>query len=201
MTTDSTSLDVESTDHDQHAQSELNPLLGNDLKVVLTKQEARSARAQFLALCWTLFVIGWCDGSTGPLLPRVQTFYDVSSSWPYSFDYSSMSWAGYEFCRSGLKQCLGYLFWALRSAMVVGTRCQLPYTIFQGAFVGAMINIPLNNKLGLGRVSIQANDFFLTFMSQTCNSDTGGRASLPDYGVSLPISCTSFSVFRFILCY
>ena len=84
--------------------------------------------------------------------------------------------------------------------MVVG-RCQLPYAIFQGAFVGAMINIPLNNKLGLGRVSIQADDFFLNFMSQTCTSDTGGRASLPDYGVSLPISCTSFSVFRFILCY
>ena len=74
MTTDSTILDVESTD--QRAQSELDPLLGNDLKV-LTKEEARSARAQFLALCWTLFLIGWCDGSTGPLLPRIQKFYDV----------------------------------------------------------------------------------------------------------------------------
>ena len=47
MTTDSTILDVESTD--QPAQNELYPLLGNDLKV-LTKEEARSARAQFLAL-------------------------------------------------------------------------------------------------------------------------------------------------------
>ena len=156
MTTDSTSLDVESTDHDQHAQSEHDPLLGNDLKV-LTKQEARSAHAQFLALCWTLFVVGWCDGSTGPLLPRIQKFYEVS--WSYSFEYFSMSWIGYEFCRSGLKQCLGYLFCILRSAMVVG-RCQLPYAIFQGAFVGAMINIPLNNKLGLGRVSIQVWWFF-----------------------------------------
>ena len=88
MTADSTCLDVESTDHDQHARSELDPLLGNDLKV-LTKQEARSARAQFLALCWALFVIGWFDGSTGPLLPRIQKFYDVS--WPYSFVYFSMS--------------------------------------------------------------------------------------------------------------
>ena len=82
MTADSTSLDVESTDHDQHGRSELDPLLGNESKV-LTKQEARSARAQFLALCWALFVIGWFDGSTGPLLPRIQKFYDVS--WPYSF--------------------------------------------------------------------------------------------------------------------
>ena len=86
MTTDSTISDVESID--QHQQSEFDPLLGNDLKV-LTKQEARSARAQFLALCWAVLVIGWCDGSTGPLLPRIQKFYDVS--WPYSFDYISMS--------------------------------------------------------------------------------------------------------------
>ena len=75
-------MDVESTDHDQRARSELDPLLGNDLKA-LTNQEARSARAQFLALCWALFVIGWFDGSTGPLLPRIQKFYDVG--WPYSF--------------------------------------------------------------------------------------------------------------------
>ena len=79
MTADSTSLDVESTDHDQHGRSELDPLLGNESKV-LTKQEARSARAQFLALCWALFVIGWFDGSTGPLLPRIPKFYDVN--WP-----------------------------------------------------------------------------------------------------------------------
>ena len=83
MTADSTSLDVESNDHDQHSRSELDNLLGNDLMVALTNQEARSARAQFLALCWALFVIGWFDGSTGPLLPRIQKFYDVS--WPYSF--------------------------------------------------------------------------------------------------------------------
>ena len=67
--------------------------------------------------------------------------------------------------------------------------------------MGAMINIPLNNKLGLGRVSIQANFFFLNFISQICTSDAGARASLPDYNVSYPISCTSLSGFRFILCY
>ena len=82
MTADSTCLDVESTDHDQHSRSELDNLLGNELKV-LTNQEDRSARAQFLALCWALFVIGWFDGSTGPLLPRIKKFYDVS--WLYSF--------------------------------------------------------------------------------------------------------------------
>jgi hypothetical protein len=82
ITDDNTNLrlDVESTDHEQPAQSvsEIDPLMGNDVKEP-TKQEARVARAQFLALCWTLFVLGWNDGSTGPLLPRIQEFYDVNS--------------------------------------------------------------------------------------------------------------------------
>ena len=47
---------------------------------VPSKQEARVARAQFVTLCWTMFTIGWTIGSTGPLLPRIETYYDVS--WP-----------------------------------------------------------------------------------------------------------------------
>jgi len=34
-------------------------------------------RIQFFALCWTLFLAGWCDSSTGPLLPRIQNAYHV----------------------------------------------------------------------------------------------------------------------------
>ena len=76
--------DVESTCHEQQARSELDPLIQRDEKGP-TKKEARIARAQFLALCWALFVIGWTDGSTGPLLPRIQNVYDVS--WRFPFDY------------------------------------------------------------------------------------------------------------------
>ena len=34
-------------------------------------------RIQFFALCWTLFLAGWSDSSTGPLLPRIQNVYHV----------------------------------------------------------------------------------------------------------------------------
>ena len=74
--------DVESTCHEQQARCELDPLIQRDEKGP-TKKEARIARAQFLALCWALFVIGWTDGSTGPLLPRIQNVYDVS--WRFLF--------------------------------------------------------------------------------------------------------------------
>ena len=80
-------VDVESTDHQQRVQSEQDPLIQHVVKVP-SKQEANVARAQFLAICWSMFVAGWTNSSTGPLLPRIQLFYDVSSlSWPlFLFD-------------------------------------------------------------------------------------------------------------------
>ena len=80
-------VDVESTDHEQRLQSELNPLIQHVVKVP-SKQEANVARAQFLALCWSMFVMGWTNSSTGPLLPRVQIFYGVSAlSWPIRYSF------------------------------------------------------------------------------------------------------------------
>lgn len=45
--------------------------------VVQTKAQRLRARIQFATLCWTLYVIGWNDGTTGPLLPRIQKVYNV----------------------------------------------------------------------------------------------------------------------------
>lgn len=35
------------------------------------------AHIQFATLCWSLFMAGWNDGTTGPLLPRLQSVYHV----------------------------------------------------------------------------------------------------------------------------
>ena len=43
------------------------------------KRSAWVAHIQFIALCWTLFVAGWNDATTGPLLPRMQSAYHVCS--------------------------------------------------------------------------------------------------------------------------
>ena len=72
-----TTQDVESIHPEELIRSELDPLIPRDEKGP-TKKEERVARAQFLALCLALFVVGWTDGSTGPLLPRIQVFYNVS---------------------------------------------------------------------------------------------------------------------------
>ena len=44
---------------------------------ILSEGENRVARHQFLALCLSLFLIGWNDGSIGPILHRIQEYYDV----------------------------------------------------------------------------------------------------------------------------
>lgn len=35
------------------------------------------ARIQFANVCFSLFLVGWNDGTTGPLLPRIQHVYYV----------------------------------------------------------------------------------------------------------------------------
>ncbi|KAG6377546.1 major facilitator superfamily domain-containing protein [Boletus reticuloceps] len=53
--------------------------VANDtVPVVQTKSQRLRARLQFATLCWTLYLAGWNDGTTGPLLPRIQEVYNVN---------------------------------------------------------------------------------------------------------------------------
>lgn len=44
------------------------------------RRQRRQAMLCFAALCWCFFLVGWNDGSTGPLLPTIQRHYDVRYS-------------------------------------------------------------------------------------------------------------------------
>lgn len=67
------------------------PLMGaeTDAEVLLerpiSKSEERVGRIQFLALCFSLFMVGWSDGSVGPLLPRIMQVYSVCPSLKITF--------------------------------------------------------------------------------------------------------------------
>lgn len=41
------------------------------------RANALLSKIQFASLCWSLFLAGWNDGTTGPLLPRIQEVYHV----------------------------------------------------------------------------------------------------------------------------
>ncbi|KAF8843925.1 MFS general substrate transporter [Paxillus ammoniavirescens] len=43
-----------------------------------TKAQRLRGHIQFATLCWTMYLAGWNDGTTGPLLPRIQKVYNVN---------------------------------------------------------------------------------------------------------------------------
>ena len=71
-------MDDYSADPEDGVQDESQPLIHTQHDVrIPTSKEARTARIQFLALCWCFFSVGWISGSGGPLLLNVQKYYDV----------------------------------------------------------------------------------------------------------------------------
>ena len=54
-----------------------NPVTQAVPSSVLLKSQKFRGRIQFAVLCWSLFLLGWNDGTTGPLLPRIQEAYHV----------------------------------------------------------------------------------------------------------------------------
>jgi len=45
----------------------------------ITSVQRQRANIQLVSLGLCLFLVGWNDGTTGPLLPRIQSFYRVLS--------------------------------------------------------------------------------------------------------------------------
>ncbi|KAH0578292.1 hypothetical protein H2248_003918 [Termitomyces sp. 'cryptogamus'] len=84
-----------------------------------TEQHTTTAHVQFVALFMPLFLAGWNDGTTGPLLPKIQSAYDVN------FTIVSLIF---------VFACLGFL-------------------------TGSLINIPLSDKLGFGKVIVLGSIF------------------------------------------
>lgn len=66
---------VASSALDATAGQEVDPETMVDPSLPSTKLRER---IQFFALCYAMFLLGWNDGTTGPLLPRIQEVYHVT---------------------------------------------------------------------------------------------------------------------------
>ncbi|TFK49165.1 MFS general substrate transporter [Heliocybe sulcata] len=60
-----------------HREEQEDTSVSPDTTDVPSKSARTKAHVQFIALCYSLFLAGWNDGTTGPLLPRIQTVYHV----------------------------------------------------------------------------------------------------------------------------
>ncbi|KAF9479394.1 MFS general substrate transporter [Pholiota conissans] len=85
----------------------------------LSQKERSVSRWQFYTLCWSLFFIGWTDGSIGPLLPRIHEVYNVG--------FDTLSWI-----------------------FILG---------FSGNVSGALLNMPIGDRLGLGKMLVFSAGF------------------------------------------
>ncbi|KAF9525013.1 major facilitator superfamily domain-containing protein, partial [Crepidotus variabilis] len=107
------------TGDDEHANtSESTPLVGHGLKP-LSKRELAISRVQFFALCWSIFLIGWNDGTIGPLLPRIQDYYDVG--------FATVSWIF-------VLGCIGIVFGAFINLPLTPTLGFGKMLVFGGSF-------------------------------------------------------------------
>lgn len=61
-----------------------NPVQQLEITLPRTKRQENAEKIQFAALCWCLFLTGWNDASTGPLLPRIQDVYHVRLTKPHN---------------------------------------------------------------------------------------------------------------------
>ncbi|KAH9485772.1 Bypass of stop codon protein 6 [Psilocybe cubensis] len=108
----------------------------------LSKAQKRAGIVQFLALCWSLFMIGWNDGSIGPLLPRIMQVFDVRVRLWLSIRLSfviGQLWNGV------LDLC---------ADMHVFEKFDSLPNLQQGVVFGALANMPLNDKYGYGKILV-----------------------------------------------
>ncbi|KAF9456465.1 major facilitator superfamily domain-containing protein [Collybia nuda] len=121
------------------------------------KQCRRNSIIQFIALCWCIYVEGWNDGSTGPLLPVFQRDYHIG------FSIVSLYF---------VSNCAGFMIAAavnvwlndrvgLGKIMVLGAVCQLAAYIMQAPGPPFAVMVIANAFAGFGMSlqNAQANGY------------------------------------------
>ncbi|KAF9265534.1 MFS general substrate transporter [Marasmius fiardii PR-910] len=166
---------------------------GSPSSFVQTRSQIKTARIQLATLFWTLFLAGWNDGTTGPLLPKIQQVYHVNDTFvsvifilacvgciagaclnvPLSDKYGFGKMLA--FGKSSILQTIGY---ALQSANV-------PFPVFVIAYT--------INGVGLSIQDAQANGFVAALKK---NAETKMGLLHAVYGVgafAAPLVSTRFS--------
>ncbi|KAF9265531.1 MFS general substrate transporter [Marasmius fiardii PR-910] len=59
---------------------QLEALSESETQAPHPREDSKTAKIQLATLFWTLFLAGWNDGTTGPLLPKIQHVYHVSDT-------------------------------------------------------------------------------------------------------------------------
>ena len=106
---------------------------------------------QFATLCWCFILEGWNDGSTGPLLPRIQNTYHVRV--PVDVIVKPHAESNYIQVNYTVVSLIFILQCVVRPVCTTISRSsESQYGTCQGFIIGAMLNIHLTERLGFGKV-------------------------------------------------
>ncbi|KAJ7269868.1 major facilitator superfamily domain-containing protein [Mycena rebaudengoi] len=159
-----------------------------------SKQQVFRERIQLLALYWSLFIIGWNDGTLGPLLPRIQSVYHVGFALvSLIFVLACVGFIGGAILNVPFNDKLGF-----GKSMVLGSVLQIvafsiqaaapPFPVFVLAFT--------INGVGVAIQDAQANGYVASLAS---NSETKMGLLHGAYGagaLAAPLVATQFSQLR-----
>ncbi|KAH7923445.1 MFS general substrate transporter [Leucogyrophana mollusca] len=160
---------------------------------LLSKTQTQShrlrARIQFGTLCWCMYLAGWNDGTTGPLLPRIQKVYSVN------FIIVSLVF---------VFACIGFLSGAFANLVLnpkfgfgknlVGSICQvIAYCIEAAAppFPAFVLGYAING-FGMALQDAQANGFVAS-LKDNAEAKMGLLHAVGAGALSSPLVATQFA--------
>ncbi|KAK7034515.1 hypothetical protein VNI00_012362 [Paramarasmius palmivorus] len=144
-------------EHEESSESEA--------AITQTKAQKRIAWIQYATLLWTLFLAGWNDGTTGPLLPRIQSVYRVSDTIvSLIFIFACLGFLSGAFINVWLSDRLGFgkiiAFGSILQVIAYALQSPaLPFPVFVMAYA--------INGLGLAIQDAQANGFVAALRDET----------------------------------
>ncbi|KAI9463115.1 MFS general substrate transporter [Boletus coccyginus] len=158
--------------------------------VIRTKAQHLRARIHFVTLCWTLYLAGWNDGTTGPLLPRIQKVYNVNFAVvSLVFVFACTGFLTGAFLNVGLSR------YGFGKVIVLGSVLQVVgYTIEAAAlpFPAFVLGYAING-IGMALQDAQANGFVASLKN---NAETKMGILHAAYGagaLSSPLVATQFA--------
>ncbi|KAG1840108.1 MFS general substrate transporter [Suillus tomentosus] len=127
-----------------------------DLKAQ-TKPQRLRARVQFATVCGAMYLAGWNDGTTGPLLPRIQKVYDLNFAVvSLIFVFACVGFLTGAFANLYLDERFGF-----GKVIVIGSVCQvIAYAIEAAAlpFPAFVLGYVING-FGMALQDAQSNGF------------------------------------------
>jgi len=105
------------------------------------------AHMQLASLCFSLFLAGWNDATTGPLLPRIQNVYNVRTPTINQSQIMTKLQIGFVIVS------LIFVFACLASPdSLAMCHALIDFYFWQGFISGAFLNFAISDKLGFGKV-------------------------------------------------